>query len=153
MDMGAESLATFSLRLRKSEVNVEKSEEQHLQKKCSKVGKETGYESCYLASVLKSKNKNFHHLHWYKLVIFLPKYIELHWHKHKGKRGLVKNSGLWMKSITGVSKYIPQTSKEPCLFVPMVNLVHFPWRPFSILTIACMQMARATTGCPALSSN
>lgn len=73
LDVGTEGLAAFSLRLRKSEVNVEKSEEQHLQKNYRKVGKETGYESCYPASVLKSKNKNFHHVHWYKLVLFLPK--------------------------------------------------------------------------------
>lgn len=48
----------------------------------------------------------------------------------------MENKGRCMKSVAGVSKSILQTSKAPCLFVPMVNLVRFPWRPFSILNIA-----------------
>lgn len=43
--------------------------------------------------------------------------------------------------------------KGSCLLVHTVNLVHFPQRPFSILSVACMQMARAAMGCPALYYN
>lgn len=42
--------------------------------------------------------------------------------------------------------------KGSCL-LDTVNLVHFPQRPFSILSVVCMQMARATMGCPALYKN
>lgn len=43
--------------------------------------------------------------------------------------------------------------KGSCLLVHTVNLVHFPQRPFSILSVVCMQMARAAMGCPALYYN
>lgn len=49
LDVGTEGLAAFSLRPMKSE--VEKTEQQHLLKKYSKVEKETGNERCYIATL------------------------------------------------------------------------------------------------------
>lgn len=72
LDVSTEHLVAFCLRQCKSEVHVKNQGTAPAEKKYSRLGKETGYESCHPPSVLKSKNKNFHHL--YKLVLFLTKW-------------------------------------------------------------------------------